>query len=791
MMNVFKIFSLLNIKDPLRFAQKCDKIVKVILYSLLVLIPVFLAPWSSSMLDFNKQAMLMLTVFAALFVWVLGQIAAGSFNLKLHSVNLGLAALALAYLLSNIFSVFKYHSFWGWPQIAGESFISIACLAIVCFLVMHVFSQQQVRHSLFLLSLSFALVQVLGVLSLLGFPVWSFLISQSTGFNTLGTAGSLGLLAASLLPAMIIGAMIFSRGKRFVAIANIGLSLLILVILNFAFLWWLVVAGCLMILVAWISKKNVFDARWLFLPMFFLVVAAFFLSFNPQVGWIPRNVVEVNLSHKTSLDIAMQSFRASPVTGSGPGTFIYDFAKYRPAEFNSSSFWNTSFYSASSRVLTALATVGALGILAWLCLMLSTAWYAVRSIFLDKHPGDATRITLLLAAFLFLAVQTAGYFFYNSNLSLDFLYFFFIGSLMAMVATPVRSLNLKVPAFPALTAVFLFTLACVFGLGILLLEGQRYLADIQYSRGIRYFRAGNVDQSIAALKNAANIAKVDLYFNQLALFSLTSLQKELSSAGSGRIDAAVQAKVSSLLSDVVNAANVATNLNPNNVDNWSTRGYVCQNLIQVISDAGDCAVASYEKAVQLSPNNPYFAVQQGNTHIMQAVKLQPSASAEKEKLLGLAMEKFNKALELKPGYALAHFQIALIHRERKDAGALAAALNSAQRFALQDANLLVRIGMVHYQAGNWPKAQELFEQALSASQDYGTARYFLGLTYSQQGKRDQAIETFEKLLESEPGNENVQKILENLKAGRPALDGLIPEAQLPLQKPAAELPVTP
>jgi len=59
----------------------------------------------------------------------------------------------------------------------------------------------------------------------------------------------------------------------------------------------------------------------------------------------------------------------------------------------------------------------------------------------------------------------------------------------------------------------------------------------------------------------------------------------------------------------------------------------------------------------------------------------------------------------------------------------------------------------------------------------------MGLIYDTEGKKEEAIEQFEKIAELNPDNSLVKKILENLKNNKPALEGITPS-----QPPIEELP---
>jgi hypothetical protein len=61
------------------------------------------------------------------------------------------------------------------------------------------------------------------------------------------------------------------------------------------------------------------------------------------------------------------------------------------------------------------------------------------------------------------------------------------------------------------------------------------------------------------------------------------------------------------------------------------------------------------------------------------------------------------------------------------------------------------------------------------------------LIYDKQGAREEAISQFEKIQELNPNNEEVKKILANLRAKKSALEGIIP-GQPPIEeKPTEQL----
>jgi hypothetical protein len=60
----------------------------------------------------------------------------------------------------------------------------------------------------------------------------------------------------------------------------------------------------------------------------------------------------------------------------------------------------------------------------------------------------------------------------------------------------------------------------------------------------------------------------------------------------------------------------------------------------------------------------------------------------------------------------------------------------------------------------------------------------LGLVYDQKGEKDKSLKEFEEVLALNPGNEEVKKIVENLKKGLPALEGILTPKTLSEQTPS-------
>ena len=92
------------------------------------------------------------------------------------------------------------------------------------------------------------------------------------------------------------------------------------------------------------SKKNkIFMIVSFLLLVFALAVSLFFILLSPQIPWIPQKANEIFLSQKASVNISLQAIKERPIFGSGPGTFSYDFLKFKDPNFSQSSLWGVVF----------------------------------------------------------------------------------------------------------------------------------------------------------------------------------------------------------------------------------------------------------------------------------------------------------------------------------------------------------------------------------------------------------------------------------------------------------------
>lgn len=712
---------------PQSFILKfCNGIIKYSIFTAIFLTPILFLPWTSDILDFNKQAVLLVLTLVAFFAWVAKVLFLGKFEISANKLQITIGALLLAGLFSTIFSVYKHGSFWGWPQSGPDSLVFLIIASIVYFLVNNNFAKKDIFSSVVILSVSALIAEIFAILQFFGLFILPFDFAKNIAFNTIGSVGALGIFAGTVLPLSMILLIISKKWWKILFAIEIVFSALVLLLINFSMIWIPVIAGSVLIMIFGVLKKDLFDGRWLALPMFFLAVATFFAILNPQIPGLAQKSNEIYLNNNTSLKIIISALKEKPTFGSGLGTFYYDFLKFKSKDLSEGSLWGVGFTQATSKVLTDLATTGIVGLLALLAFIGFSVFYGVKFLSTRKvSKGDnvaekeQSKIYWLLTLGLTSAIISEGvaYFLYNGNITLNFVWFLLIACLATLIFEDKKQFELKYSSLKTLAIIFVFTLVSIFGVWLLLVEGQRYVAETTYFQGLTKLQNKDLDGGVKAIELSASMSRYsDLYFRQLSQLYLVQLQGQFQNV-KGDLSEEQKNKIQVLVANAVNAAKITTDINPQSAINWSNRGYVYQNLFGLLNGAEQWAIDSYESALKLDPNNPYLFAQEGNINFILAIRTGNSAE-QKAQLLNTAKEKLEKSVSLDSRYA--------------------------------------------------------------------NGFYSLGLIFDALGQKDKAIEMFKKVQQLNPRDTSVSKIISNLNAGLPALQSPTPPKETPPAQPSTK-----
>ncbi|TSC60798.1 MAG: Uncharacterized protein G01um1014107_240, partial [Parcubacteria group bacterium Gr01-1014_107] len=116
--------------DPEK-AKFYNNISKWVLYVGIVLLPLFFLPFTSDVLNSNKQVLLVAVASISLISWLLGVVSSGYLTWRNNPVDRGLLALLGAFTLASIFSVSSFKSIFGSSSGLSNSLVSIIALTVI------------------------------------------------------------------------------------------------------------------------------------------------------------------------------------------------------------------------------------------------------------------------------------------------------------------------------------------------------------------------------------------------------------------------------------------------------------------------------------------------------------------------------------------------------------------------------------------------------------------------------------------------------------------------------------
>lgn len=724
---------------------------RYLLYILIFSLPLFFLPLTLDTLEINKQTLFLILTFSAAILWIANMFRQKRFSFRSGWINILPIFYLVAVVVSSFFSNAPFVSWVGGATQEYTSALTTFGLAVLFYLVVNVLSEKH-NTIYFLLLSSGILVAILAIASL---------FTNNQTFNTIGTINAAGIY---LIVMSIFASSIFlSENKRSLS-PNVILRLraegspwffLLIPILTFVFLlivdywllWFLFVLGHVL-LIAYLMFRSGELARDFrsIVPILFLVLAL------PFWIWIQSPIsisvpAEVTPNTQSSLIVARKTLeKFSPWFGSGPGTYVFDFATFHTAEINKTEFYNTRFDRASSFYLTLLPTVGYVGFISFAIFLLALG---CRALF---HPSTKSAmfvpwLTLLIAA---------G--FYPFNLTLVFLLFLFSGLLASQMAKQPAE-KMRHPMFAKLILSVVLTVGSIGFLVGIFFAGQRYVAEMTFAKAVRSDREEMpLSEVVKSLDTAATLNRFDDRFYRVLSEALLLHAKEKITADDD------PQFVQSLVSASVNMAVRATELSSRQTSNWLALGFVYRELIGAVPDASKFAIDAHKKATELEPLNPSVWNELGITFA--ATKDQDES----------AQKMFEKAIELKSNFAPAHYQLAKLFDRQGKLDEAIGKMESVAKYNSKDVGVAFELGQMYLRRNgvdDLERAKNAFSYAVSLAPSYSNARWFLATVFEKEGNLQAAIEQIEEVLKLNPENEIVKSRLDSLLKGK--LSSSVPE----------------
>jgi tetratricopeptide (TPR) repeat protein len=782
-----------------------ERAIKRLIYLMVIIIPFWFLPITVNAVEFNKQVLMVLLVVITLILWLIKTLSQGEIRWKSNILNVFIGAFLVICILATVFSSRPYSSLVGWPTHLSGSLVNVLIFLALYILIINNFrGLKQTFNLLFAFLISGIIVALVGMFQIWGGFIFPWDFTKIVSFNTVGTANALGIFSAVLLT--LITALLFvikkNQIKIFLVILGL-LNLIILLSLNFWVLWLVLAVGMAVILIFGLMRvvKLEESISWIALPMTFLAIALIFMFFKPALPFGPNLPVEIGLSHRGSLDVVGRVLQEKPILGTGPETFALNYAKYKPQGVNQTVFWNIRFSNPPAEVYSLASDLGALGALAFLIILILFVVKAVKNLISTTEEGANTLKRFLeiglFAGWLGLAVS---WFLYPQNFTLMFVFWLLFSLYLAESSVfKEKVYSLKKSPKILLLASLSFVIAIVVIVGFLYIEGTRFIAEARYKAGLDLIQ--NQEQLDKGINKIIRSTVINPYedrtYRILSQLFILKMNRDIRLPGLNQ-----QQRLNLIQIDAINAINSAvraSTLSPGDVSNWLVRGQIYRQVVGLVNGASDWAENSYDEAVKLEPLNPFTLTELGRIYVTRANLIADQAQkdrtlrAKMDEYLTKALEKFNQAIAAKPDYAPAHFETALIFDRQGRVGEAISKMEINRQLLPRDTGVAFQLGVLYYKAERYNQAKGEFIRAVVLDPDFANARYFLGLLYDREENKEDALDQFNRIITLNPDNEHVKDIIENLKAGRPALGSpeLGPPKQpeeVPIEKEPEEEP---
>ncbi len=325
------------------------------------------------------------------------------------------------------------------------------------------------------------------------------------------------------------------------------------------------------------------------------------------------------------------------VLGMGPTNFLTAFTLGKSVLFNQTPVWNIIFTSSSSFFLNLATEAGIIAGILYFTILLKSL-----KLLKTHNPQPTTHNFPFILPLLFSLILQV---FLPSNMSvfiLTIILLGFVSEKKILFSVDFTSLGKSI--------YFILFPSIIFTMIVGYFGGRAYLAEVIYKRSLDALvnnRGSDVyNLQIQALTLNPYLDRYHTVFSQtnLALANALSSQKVISEEDKQRIPRLVQ--------QAIDQARTAVTIFRTNVVNWDNLARIYSALTNYAKDADSWAESSYQQKLLLDPVNPNARLSLGGFYLTQ------QRWSEAENL-------FRQAVNLKPDFANAHFNLAVSLRQQK------------------------------------------------------------------------------------------------------------------------------
>jgi len=806
-------------KSPSKTEALFDGTISVVLVALFFGLPLFFTGLTFQGIAFEKQLYFYFWLLVGIVAWSSKGVVTGELRIRRTPLDIPIVLFWLFYMVAAFFSVDRWHSFWGFFGDPSRGVISVTALILMYYLLLSHFSAKRFAWMFWSFILSGFITVIWSLLVLMKISFLPVSLEKYAPISLLGTVSSLGIFLGLLIPLFLTAIFTLQKNlvikKRYCQIVTalllIGIVLVLFLLLAlYPFISWIVVLGGLSFFLIYILAQIVRPKeQWVSLPMIiFVVVLAFLMIGNYSAGLV-RTTLPIEVAPNTTLSwqIAKDALKENFFLGVGSANYGYAFSMFHSAEYNLNSLYTLRFYQGTGLFFEVLPTIGVIGTILFLVMMLS---FLSVGLYLLSYEKKRNKIYSLGLWSIVIMLFVAGFVsVVNGPLLI-------IGVLLSTLAlgavlwesdSEERYFQLSLKAAPkfALALAFIFMVVSAGVAFLFVFMGKVFVADMNIGKAVRVSESSSGKDSIDLFVNAINIYPQEgRYYMRLAQNYMSLANME---AGKPEKERSVDT-IATYVRQAVSVGEESKRLMPNDVMVVESLGLIYENASLYANDALLKAEDLYLRALELEPQNPLYLVKLGQIKKLSADG--KPEGAERDDLYKKSVDLFQKAIDKKNNLAVAYYNLAVAQSRLKNIDGAVESAGNALGLDRGNLNYAYNLGVLYQlrdNNGDKVLAEKMFKDILINNAKLIDVHLSLGLLYEDMNKKEEAIEEYDKILNllSETSDDavkktrdQVKKLIDNVRNGTgnltkksasvtPIVESTLVAPQVPTLDPAAPI----
>lgn len=659
-----------------KLAAYLDNAITVLLFLIAGATPLFFLNQMTEFYEMPKLVALVVATLLLLGLWIFSWIVKGKIIITRTPLDIPLVLLLVVILASTYFSATREAAIYGnFPKVHGSAVAWATYILLYFVTVSHLKTLGRIKSFLYVLYASGVAVSAITLLSFFGIFL-PFDFARGVNFTPTGSAFSTIAFLILLLPLALLSVIKPNNylPLPFAAALSALFSATIVLIGSTPSLIVLLITYALCVVVA---KPHRMKRT---LPFFAIPTAVTLLTlaaaYLPMPG--PLNALhqtessfpkEIQLPFPVSWKISASAFRDAPFFGHGPSSYPFNFTTYKPAEFNTLSFWNFSFDTAYNEFLQVLGTLGFFGLMALLFLCVVILNSSRKNLSMNHYEEGQEHNSVLSPALAISGLLTIVLLAVHATTLVSVVVSFFVLAALMMSQRSIRErvmeLSMGIKASTADNKQFdllpIITFIVFLALAVTVLYRGYFVVAADYYHRLALSNANTNGaltyqylQRAETLNPLNDLYRVDMAETNFALANAIVTQKGPTEANpQGTLTDADRQTIQTLLSQAITEGRAAVTLNPRSTRNWGVLASVYRNIAGVANNALAFSLDAYGRAIQTDPLNPSLRLNVGG--IYYAVGN-----------YDLAIRFFTDAINLKPDYTNAYYNLSIALRDKND-----------------------------------------------------------------------------------------------------------------------------